>query len=276
MDDGSHRPEHIREHLRLLFPLLPDDGIYAIEDTQTSYWPTWGGSRLLTDPATSMSMVKDLVDGLNWEEFVDDDYRPTYTDRHVRSVHAYHNLVIIEKGDNVEGTNYRNRKRTIDGQPEPPPVERAAPPLQRSRLSPCRSRRSIEQLRNTRPTRQPRGRQAVGERRQLRRLGRLAPGRARPRPVRLDRQLGPAEHHPAALLEPAVPAAVLAGRRPLDDLHRVVEADPADPRARGEHRPDGVGAGRDGDRRQRDEPAVGHPIGQPLPRLLRARGGVWH
>src|SRR3954453_17271528 len=44
VDDGSHRPEHIRETFRLLFPLLADDGIYAIEDTQTSYWPLWGGS----------------------------------------------------------------------------------------------------------------------------------------------------------------------------------------------------------------------------------------
>ena len=39
VDDGSHRPaDIIRATFRLLFPLLPDgDGIYAIEDTQTSY-----------------------------------------------------------------------------------------------------------------------------------------------------------------------------------------------------------------------------------------------
>ncbi len=122
VDDGSHRPEHIRESFRYLFPLLPDDGVYAIEDTQTSYWPVWGGSQLLTDPTTSISMVKDLVDGLHWEEFVDDDYVPTYTDQHVRSLHAYHNLVIVEKGNNIEGSNRRRAKRTIDGQPVPPPV----------------------------------------------------------------------------------------------------------------------------------------------------------
>ena len=107
IDDGSHRPEHIRETFRMVFPLLPDDGIYAIEDTQTSYWPEWGGSEDRHDPTTTMALVKDLVDGLNFEEYVDESYEPTYTDLHVKAVHAYHNLVIIEKGDNREGTNRR-------------------------------------------------------------------------------------------------------------------------------------------------------------------------
>lgn len=113
IDDGSHRPEHVRETFRILFPLLADDGIYAIEDTQTSYWPEWGGSEDRNSPHTTMALVKDLVDGLNYEEYVDDHYAPSYTDRHVVGVHAYHNLVIIEKGTNAEGTRKRRllRKR---------------------------------------------------------------------------------------------------------------------------------------------------------------------
>jgi hypothetical protein len=43
VDDGSHRPEHIRETFALAYPLLEQGGIYIIEDTQTSYWPEWGG-----------------------------------------------------------------------------------------------------------------------------------------------------------------------------------------------------------------------------------------
>lgn len=107
IDDGSHVPEHIAATFAVLFPLLPDGAVYAIEDTQTSYWPEWGGSEDLEDPATTMALVKRLIDGLNHEEFVDDDYVPTYTDQHVVGVHCYHNLVIIEKGDNREGTNKR-------------------------------------------------------------------------------------------------------------------------------------------------------------------------
>jgi hypothetical protein len=54
-----------------------------------------------------MALVKRLVDGLNYEEYVDEDYQPTHFDQHVVAVHCYHNLVIIEKGVNEEGTNKR-------------------------------------------------------------------------------------------------------------------------------------------------------------------------
>ena len=107
IDDGSHRPEHILATFATLFPLLPDGAVYAIEDTQTSYWPEFGGSEDREAPDTTMSFVKRLVDGLNHEEFLDDGYEPTYTDTHVRAVHCYHNLVVVVKGDNREGTNKR-------------------------------------------------------------------------------------------------------------------------------------------------------------------------
>jgi hypothetical protein len=105
VDDGSHRSEHIRRTFNILFPLLPDGALYAIEDTQTSYWLPWGGSRDLDEKSTTMALVKDLVDGLNYEEWQDEGYEPRYTDLNVVAVHCYHNLVIIEKGSNREGTN---------------------------------------------------------------------------------------------------------------------------------------------------------------------------
>ncbi len=113
VDDGSHRPEHVRETFRILFPMLQDDGIYAIEDTQTSYWPRWGGSTDRHSPDTTMALVKDLLDGLNHEEFLD-EHQPSYTDLHVVGVHAYHNLVIIEKGHNNEGSNRRKRDASLE------------------------------------------------------------------------------------------------------------------------------------------------------------------
>lgn len=111
IDDGSHRSPHVRKSFRILFPMLADGGLYVIEDLQTSYWPLWKGSLDRNHPSTSMAMVKDLLDGLNYEEFLDDAYEPTYTDLHVVAVHCYHNLVIIEKGDNREGTNKRRANR---------------------------------------------------------------------------------------------------------------------------------------------------------------------
>ncbi|HEU5039129.1 MAG TPA: hypothetical protein VFT70_19130 [Nocardioides sp.] len=122
VDDGSHRPEDIVATFEVLFPLLPDGAVYAIEDTQTSYWPEFGGSEDRESPDTTMAFVKRLIDGLNHEEFVDEDYEPTYADIHVRAVHCYHNLVVIEKGDNAEGTNkhrvLRKRYRKPRADPE--------------------------------------------------------------------------------------------------------------------------------------------------------------
>jgi demethylmacrocin O-methyltransferase len=107
IDDGSHRPADIIRTFEILFPQLPDGAIYAIEDTQTSYWPEFGGSEDRESPDTTMSFVKRLLDGLNHEEFLDPTYEPTYSDTHIRAVHCYHNLVVIEKGDNREGSNKR-------------------------------------------------------------------------------------------------------------------------------------------------------------------------
>lgn len=106
IDDGSHRNEHVLTTFNILFPLLADDGIYVIEDTQTSYWPEEGGSSDdLNAPHTSMALLKSLTDGLNHAEFIRPGYVPTYFDRHVVSVHFYHNLVFIYKGRNDEGSN---------------------------------------------------------------------------------------------------------------------------------------------------------------------------
>jgi demethylmacrocin O-methyltransferase len=79
--------------------------MYAIEDTQTSYFPRWGGSFDLDEKSTTMGLVKSLIDGLNYEEWSDADYTPTYSDLHVVAVHCYHNLVVLEKGSNREGSN---------------------------------------------------------------------------------------------------------------------------------------------------------------------------
>lgn len=64
-----------------------------------------------------MALVKDLLDGLNHEEYVDETYELTYTDLHVRAVHAYHNLIIIEKGGNAEGTKRRRVLKSRYAQP---------------------------------------------------------------------------------------------------------------------------------------------------------------
>jgi hypothetical protein len=107
IDDGSHINRHVMKSFEVLFPLLADDGLYVVEDTQTAYWPACGGSSddLLHAP-TSMCLLKNLVDGLNHEEFIKPGYIPSYYDQHITALHFYHNLVFIQKGRNDEGSNY--------------------------------------------------------------------------------------------------------------------------------------------------------------------------
>ena len=69
IDDGSHINEHIITTLKHLFPRLKEGGYYVIEDTQTSYWPEFGGdSQDLHNAPTAMNHFKALVDGLNHAE----------------------------------------------------------------------------------------------------------------------------------------------------------------------------------------------------------------
>lgn len=103
IDDGSHVNEHVLASFHVLFPLLEANGIYAVEDLQTSYWPEFGGSENTADLGTSMGFIKNLVDGLNWEEF--HERKPGPYDEMITALHFYHNLAIIKKGRNLEGSN---------------------------------------------------------------------------------------------------------------------------------------------------------------------------
>lgn len=104
IDDGSHRDEHVIETFKIMFPLLKDGGIYVVEDTQTSYWPEFGGNdKDLNDSNTTMNFFKKLTDGINYKEFAERmNYQPTYYDKNIISIHFYHNLIIIYKGANEE------------------------------------------------------------------------------------------------------------------------------------------------------------------------------
>jgi len=121
IDDGSHVNNHVILTFRTLFPLLKTNGLYIIEDTQTSYWPTYGGG--LHSDGTIMAYFKNSIDGLNYREIPDPNYvvsnfcraRPKVTPddapRHsefcesIVQIIASHNLLIIRKGDNSEQSN---------------------------------------------------------------------------------------------------------------------------------------------------------------------------
>ncbi len=105
IDDGSHRNAHVIASFEALFPRLRDGGIYAVEDTQTSYWPTYGGSLDVGAPDTSLGLFKRLADGLNHAEWIRPGYAPSFYDLNVASVHFYHNMVFVYRGRNDDESN---------------------------------------------------------------------------------------------------------------------------------------------------------------------------
>lgn len=105
IDDGSHINEHVIQTFKILFPLLSKNAIYVIEDLQTSYWTStgdieWGGSRNLNDPKTSMNFLKGLIDGINHKEFECQNYKASYFDENISSIHFYNKIAFILKGGN--------------------------------------------------------------------------------------------------------------------------------------------------------------------------------
>ena len=105
VDDGSHRNRDVISTFKFLFPRLADGGYYVVEDIQTSYWPD-GDISDRNNPSTSVGFFKALVDGLNWEEYFG-DYRPNDFDLGITSISFHHNLIIVKKGRNREGSNNR-------------------------------------------------------------------------------------------------------------------------------------------------------------------------
>lgn len=98
IDDGSHINEHVIITFKTLFPLLKKGGIYVIEDTQTSYWPSYGGDNVnFNNPKTMLTFFKSLTDSLNYREYKIPDYKPNYYDLNITSMHFYQNLIIINK-----------------------------------------------------------------------------------------------------------------------------------------------------------------------------------
>ncbi|KQX56332.1 MULTISPECIES: class I SAM-dependent methyltransferase [unclassified Streptomyces] len=106
IDDGSHVNEHVRTSFRTLFPYVRPGGLYVIEDLQTAYFTDFGGSAGgVAGPDTSLGLVKELIDDLHHREHREPSVtRPTPTQSTVTGVHAYHNIVFVEKGTNGEDT----------------------------------------------------------------------------------------------------------------------------------------------------------------------------
>lgn len=106
IDDGSHVPQHVVASFEALFPAVVDGGSYLIEDIQTAFWPSFGGS--VFDGGATMKLAQTVIECLNHAEIaVADRARrfPAFA-KQIKSLRAFHNLLVVEKGDNSEPSNF--------------------------------------------------------------------------------------------------------------------------------------------------------------------------
>ena len=104
IDDGSHYPKDVIFSFRMLFKSLKINGLYFIEDTQTSYNHFFGGNPFdLKYASTHMNFFKNLVDSLNYKEIPNPFYQKKKYDGLIKKISFYNNMVVIKKGfNNIE------------------------------------------------------------------------------------------------------------------------------------------------------------------------------
>ena len=95
LDDGSHRMEHVNATFDILYPLVPKNGVYMVEDMHTAYWEEFGGG--LGKPDSFIERSKSLVDRLNADHargaIAPDAFTAT-----TQSISFYDSFVVFEKG----------------------------------------------------------------------------------------------------------------------------------------------------------------------------------
>lgn len=106
IDDGSHVPKQVVASFHLLFPSLVVGGTYVIEDMQTAFWPRFGGSIL--HGGDTVKLARTLIECLNHAEIavVDQSHSFPPFAKQIKSFRAFHNIFVIEKGDNSEPSNF--------------------------------------------------------------------------------------------------------------------------------------------------------------------------
>lgn len=105
IDDGSHVPKQVVATFHVLFAALADNGIYVIEDVQTAFWPAFGGSSL--HGGDTLKLARTLIECLNHAEVAVVARTHSFPPfaKQIRGFRAFHNVFVIDKGDNREPSN---------------------------------------------------------------------------------------------------------------------------------------------------------------------------
>jgi SAM-dependent methyltransferase len=99
IDDGSHVMSHMIASFEFLYPNMPKNGVYLVEDVHTAYRQGFGGG--LRRPGSFIEYCKNLVDELN-ADYIGEELPPTDFTRKTLSIHFYDSIVVFERGLHTE------------------------------------------------------------------------------------------------------------------------------------------------------------------------------
>lgn len=106
IDDGSYMVEHMLGSFLTLYPLIAPDGIYAIEDTQTSFMPGLGGrtdgAGTVFELAHKVSLAMHRLEGFVAPETDEGIERIALM---TKSVSVFRNIIVFERGSNAYPSN---------------------------------------------------------------------------------------------------------------------------------------------------------------------------
>ncbi len=88
--------EHIAKSFHFLYPKLPKNGVYMVEDLHTAYWEEYGGGT--SKPETFINEAKGFIDQLN-ADHSRAQITPNVITRETYGISFYDSIVVLEKGD---------------------------------------------------------------------------------------------------------------------------------------------------------------------------------
>ena len=95
LDDGSHRMRDIATSFEFLFPLLPEGGLYIIEDVSATFWRDYRGS--MGGPLRNISSYLQRLILDQHHQFHPYPVRNKAVAAHIGAIHSYPGIIVIEK-----------------------------------------------------------------------------------------------------------------------------------------------------------------------------------
>jgi len=112
LDDGSHRMEHVGKSFDFLYPRLPKNAVYMVEDMHTAYWEEFGGG--VSNPNTFINRSKSFIDQLN-ADHSRGQIAPNFMTRQTFGISFYDSVVVFEKGDVWRKEHLRTGRKSLFG-----------------------------------------------------------------------------------------------------------------------------------------------------------------